>query len=62
MQLVRSHFDNGRYDLGIIEKEIVASYIAGKSKIDDCSSKLHKVFHFKPSDAKERSIIGDPTE
>ena len=62
IQLVRSHFDEGKYDFDIIEEDIVASYIAGKSKIDDCSSKLRKVFHFKPPNIKDRSIIGDPTE
>ena len=59
---MHSHFDEGRYDFDIIEEDIVASYIAGKSKIDDCSRKLHKVFHFKPPAAEEQSIIGDPTE
>ena len=59
IQLVRSHFDEGQYDFGIIEEDIVASYVAGKSKIDDCSSKLRKIFHFKLPDAKEH---GDPTE
>ena len=62
MQLVRSHFNDGRYDFKLIEEDIVASYITGKSKIDDCSSKFRKVFHFKLQASEERNRIGEPTE
>lgn len=64
MQLVSSHYDivNGKYELRLIEEDIVSSYIAGKWKIHDCKESLQQMFHFKPPISTGARKLGDPTE
>lgn len=50
------------FNLDKIQEEIIAHYIAGKLKIDDCQTKLCKPFHFKLDDSEQPVRFEQPTE